>query len=145
MWWRRRESNPADDALHDAPVVDSRALRLVKGTTNAVERSGTQRGAAEPLQAVADPVAAALEAALALRRAGADPKALRRALRRIEERLDESPANLGRTARGRTAPRALAALERRPGAQLFERADIRMPAVEDLALADLDPASPSRP
>jgi hypothetical protein len=40
-------------------------------------------------QAVADPVAAELEAALALRRTGADPKALRRALRRIEELLDE--------------------------------------------------------
>ena len=47
-----------------------------------------QRDAAEPLQAVADPVAVALEAALALR-LGADPKALRRALRRIEELLDE--------------------------------------------------------
>ena len=41
------------------------------------------------LQTVADPIAAALEAALALRRSGADPKALRRALRRIEELLDE--------------------------------------------------------
>jgi len=40
-------------------------------------------------QAVANPVAAELEAALALRRSGADPKALRRALRRIEELLDE--------------------------------------------------------
>ena len=38
---------------------------------------------------VADPVAVELEAALALRRTGADPKALRRALRRIEELLDE--------------------------------------------------------
>jgi hypothetical protein len=43
----------------------------------------------EPLQGVADPVAAALESALALHRAGADPKALRRALRRIGELLDE--------------------------------------------------------
>jgi hypothetical protein len=50
---------------------------------------GPQRDAAEPLRALADPVAAELEAALALRRAGADPKALRRALRRIEELLDE--------------------------------------------------------
>jgi hypothetical protein len=90
MWsWRRRESNPADNALHDAPIVESRALRLVDGTTNAVERSGTQRAAAEPLQDVADPIAAALEAARALRRSGADPKALRRVLRRIEELLDE--------------------------------------------------------
>jgi len=54
-----------------------------------VERSGTQRDAAEPLQTVADPVAVALENALALRRSGADPKALRRAQRRIEELLDE--------------------------------------------------------
>jgi hypothetical protein len=69
--------------------MESRALRLVEATPSAVERSGTQRDAAEPLQAVADPVAAALENALALRRSGADPKALRRALRRIEELLDE--------------------------------------------------------
>jgi hypothetical protein len=54
-----------------------------------VERSGTQRDAAEPLQTVADPVAAELEAALEMRRTGADAKALRRALRRIEELLDE--------------------------------------------------------
>jgi hypothetical protein len=54
-----------------------------------VDRSGVQRDAAEPLQTVADPVVAELASALALRRAGADPKALRRALRRIEELLDE--------------------------------------------------------
>jgi hypothetical protein len=54
-----------------------------------LERSGTQRDAAGPLQTAADPVAAELEAALALRRSGADPKVLRRALRRIEELLDE--------------------------------------------------------
>jgi hypothetical protein len=69
--------------------MQSRALRLVDGASSALECSGTQRDAAEPLQAVADPVAEALETALALRRAGADPKALRRALRRIEELLDE--------------------------------------------------------
>jgi hypothetical protein len=54
-----------------------------------VERSEVQRVAAEPLQAVAGPIAAELEAALAMRRTGADAKALRRALRRIEELLDE--------------------------------------------------------
>ena len=70
-------------------MTQSRALRLVDGAGNALERSGVQRDAAEPLQAVADPVAAELEAALALHRSGADPKALRRALRRIEELLDE--------------------------------------------------------
>jgi hypothetical protein len=62
---------------------------VVDGASSAVERSGAQRDAAEPLQAAADPVAAELEAALAMRRSGADPKALRRALRRIEELLDE--------------------------------------------------------
>ena len=70
-------------------MTESRALRLVDGASSAVERSGVQRDAAEPLQDVADPVAAELEAALALRRSGAGPKALRRALRRIEELLDE--------------------------------------------------------
>jgi hypothetical protein len=45
----------------------SRALRLVDGATSEVE----------------------LEAALAMRRTGADAKSLRRALRRIEELLDE--------------------------------------------------------
>jgi hypothetical protein len=58
--------------------------------SSVVERSGVQRVAAEPAAAVAaDPVLAELEAALELRRAGADAKALRRALRRIEELLDE--------------------------------------------------------
>ena len=70
-------------------MMESRALRIVDGASSALERSGTQRAASEPLQVVADPIAAELEAAVALRRAGADPKALRRALRRIEELLDE--------------------------------------------------------
>jgi hypothetical protein len=56
---------------------------------SAGERSEAQRDDAEPLQTVADPVAAELEAALAMRRTGADVKTLRRALRRIEELLDE--------------------------------------------------------
>jgi hypothetical protein len=62
---------------------------VVDGASSAVERSEAQRDAAEPLEAVADPVAAKLDAALEMRRAGADTKALRRALRRIEELLDE--------------------------------------------------------
>jgi hypothetical protein len=61
---------------------------VVGDDPSAVEHRGVQRGAAEPLQVVADPVAAELEATLAMRRAGADPKVLRRALRRIEELLD---------------------------------------------------------
>jgi hypothetical protein len=70
-------------------MTGSQVLRLVEDPSSAVDRSGVQRVAAEPLQAVADPVAAELEAALELRRTGADAKALRRALRRIEELLDE--------------------------------------------------------
>ena len=70
-------------------MTQSRGLRLVDGASNAVECSGVQRDAAEPLQVVADPVAAELEAALALRRTGADAKALRRALLRAMELLDE--------------------------------------------------------
>jgi hypothetical protein len=70
-------------------MTESCALRLVDGASSALQRSGRQRDAAEPLQVVADPVAAELEATLALRRSGAEPKALRRVLRRIEELLDE--------------------------------------------------------
>jgi hypothetical protein len=70
-------------------MTQSRVLRLVDGASSAVERSGVQRDAAEPLQTFADPVAAELEAVLEMRRSGADPKSLRRALRRIEELLDE--------------------------------------------------------
>ena len=94
-WSRRRRTRRSrcgtskEDAPDGAPVTESRALRLVDSAGNAVERSGTQRDAAEPLQDVADPVAVELEAVLALRRSGADPKALRRVLRRIEELLDE--------------------------------------------------------
>jgi hypothetical protein len=53
-----------------------------------MKRRGPQRDAAEPLQAVADPVAAELEAARAAPLRGR-PEGLRRALRRIEELLDE--------------------------------------------------------
>jgi hypothetical protein len=69
--------------------MESRTLHEADDDPSAVEHHGLQRDAAEPLQVVADPVAAELEAVLAMRRAGADPKALRRALRRIEELLDE--------------------------------------------------------
>jgi hypothetical protein len=48
-----------------------------------------QRDAADPLQAVADLIDTELEAALEMRLTGADAKAVRRALRRIEELLDE--------------------------------------------------------
>jgi hypothetical protein len=77
------------DALDDAPIAESRGLRLVDGASSAVQRSGVKRDAAEPLQVVADPIAVELEAALALRRSGADPRALRRGLHWIEELLDE--------------------------------------------------------
>jgi hypothetical protein len=50
--------------------------------------SGSELVAAGP-ELPADPVLTELEAALALRRTGADAKTLRRALRRIEELLDE--------------------------------------------------------
>jgi hypothetical protein len=69
--------------------MESRALPVVDDDPSAVEHRGLQRDAAEPLQVVADPIVAELEAVLAMRRAGASPKALRRALRRIEELLDE--------------------------------------------------------
>lgn len=74
----------ADDALHDARSWNLAHFALIQGTTNAVDRSELQRNRCESSR-----IAAELESALALRRSGADPKALRRALRRIEELLDE--------------------------------------------------------
>lgn len=52
------EPSPANDALHDAPIAESRALRLVGGAPSAVERSEMQRNRCK---AVADPVAAELK------------------------------------------------------------------------------------
>ncbi|HEX2689404.1 MAG TPA: hypothetical protein VHN14_22440 [Kofleriaceae bacterium] len=69
--------------------MESRTFHAVDDDLSAVERCGVQRDAAEPLQVVVDPAAAEIEAALAMRRAGADLKTLRRALRRIEELLDD--------------------------------------------------------
>jgi hypothetical protein len=79
------------------PTTVAEAAHLTRsGARTAVDRGGPQRDAAEPLQTVADPlaakletVAAELEAVLEMSRSGADHKALRRALRRIEELLDE--------------------------------------------------------
>jgi hypothetical protein len=59
-------------------------LRLIDGAPSVAEHHGVQ---AVPV--TADPVVAKLEAVLALRRSGADAKTMRRALRRIEELLDE--------------------------------------------------------
>jgi hypothetical protein len=61
---------------------------VVDGAPNVTEQHG-----APSVLVTADPVVAELEAAVALRRSGADPKALRRALRRIEELLDRSTSS----------------------------------------------------
>jgi len=60
------------------------ALRQVDGAPSVAERHG-----APAILVTADPVVAELEGALALRLHGADAKILRRALRRVEELLDE--------------------------------------------------------
>jgi hypothetical protein len=57
---------------------------MVDGATGVTEQHG-----APSVLVTADPVVAELERALALRRSGAEPRPLRRALRRIEELLDE--------------------------------------------------------
>jgi len=62
-------------------VADSPILASRPGASSAVVASS--------LPDVTDPVLAELEAVLAMRRAGADAKAVRRTLRRIEELLDE--------------------------------------------------------
>lgn len=74
----------AETATPRHSTLGVRALRVVGGASSVAERHG-----APSVLVTADPVVAELEAALALRRSGADPKALRRALRRIEELLDE--------------------------------------------------------
>jgi hypothetical protein len=78
-------------AADQSAILILAALRAELGAPRSANcpSGGRHRAVAEPLQTVADPIAAELEVALALRRSGADPKALRRALRRIEELLDE--------------------------------------------------------
>lgn len=65
-------------------------LDTVEGASSGAER---QRPADAPSDAATppanDPIASALEAAGALHQSGAGPKALRRALRQIEELIDE--------------------------------------------------------
>jgi len=75
--------------LHDAPGEEVREVPSVPGALSGAEHHGASADRSEPATAAADPVIAELEAALAMRLAGADPKALRRVLRRIEELLDE--------------------------------------------------------
>jgi hypothetical protein len=65
-------------------VRGERVLRLVDRAPSVAEHHG-----ASAVLVTADPVIAELEGALALRRSGAEAKTLRRALRRIEEMLDE--------------------------------------------------------
>jgi hypothetical protein len=90
--------------------------------------SGAERhGPLGPLIA-ADPVAAELEAALALRQAGADTKTLRRALRRIEELLGPPSAACAMTARATAVTemlRAHADASRRPGGRPGESREPR--------------------
>jgi hypothetical protein len=61
----------------------------VLGAPSVAEHRGEAADRSEAVTAAADPVIAEPEAALAMRRSGADPKALRRLLHRIEELLDE--------------------------------------------------------
>jgi hypothetical protein len=87
--WRRRESKATMLTLHDAPDKEVRELPAAPGVPSVAEHHGASADRNELATAAADPVIAELEAALAMRLAGADAKALRRVLRRIEELLDE--------------------------------------------------------
>jgi hypothetical protein len=89
MWWRRRESKATMLTLHDAPRDEVRELRAVPGAPSDAEQRGAPADRSEFATGGTDPVLAELEAALEMRSAGADAKALRRVLRRIEELLDE--------------------------------------------------------
>jgi hypothetical protein len=75
--------------LHDAPGKEIREVPAVPGAASVAAHRGATADRSEAATAAADPVVAELEAALAMRLAGAEPKALRRVLRRIEELLDE--------------------------------------------------------
>lgn len=75
--------------LHDAPGKEIREVPAAPGAPSVAEHRGETADRSEAATAAADPVIAELEAALAMRLAGADAKALRRVLRRIDELVDE--------------------------------------------------------
>ena len=75
--------------LHDAPGKEFRGVLVVPDAPSVAEHRGASADRSELATAVPDPVIVELEAALAMRLAGTDAKALRRVLRRIEELLDE--------------------------------------------------------
>jgi hypothetical protein len=82
--WRRRESKATMWTLHDAPGKEVHKVPVVPGAPSVTEHHGASGDRSDLATAVAAPVIAELEAALAMRLAGADAKALRRMLRRIE-------------------------------------------------------------
>ena len=89
FWRSGRNLKTRAAPAHDA---GGRTLQVVPDVTVASTGAGPPGAPAacgEPATDAADPVAAELEAVLAMRQAGADAKTLRRALRRIEELLDE--------------------------------------------------------
>jgi hypothetical protein len=75
--------------LGASPCSEATSLSTADGAPSVTERRGAVLALVQPAAAV-DPVADALETALALRKAGADQKALRRALRAAQEALDEA-------------------------------------------------------
>jgi hypothetical protein len=75
--------------LHDAPGKEVRDAPAPPAAPSVAEHHGETVDRSEAATAAADPVIAQLEAVLGMRLAGADAKALRRMLRRIEELLDE--------------------------------------------------------
>jgi hypothetical protein len=90
MWsWKRRESKATMLTLHDAAGKEVREVPAAPDAPSVAKHRGEAADRSEAATAAADPVIAELEAALAMRLAGAEPKVLRRVLRRIEELLDE--------------------------------------------------------
>jgi hypothetical protein len=75
--------------LHDAPGKEVREVPALAAAPSVAEHHGGSADRNELATVAADPVIAEIEVALAMRLAGADAKALRRVLRRIEELLDE--------------------------------------------------------
>jgi hypothetical protein len=73
----------------DGPRARPQAIVAVAAAPGVADARPSSADGSEAATPYAELIAAELESALALCRAGADPKTLRRALRRIEELLDE--------------------------------------------------------
>lgn len=87
---RRRESNEPSFVSYPGEIDKPQQIETAEGASSDTERHRPSNSPSDAATLpISDPIASALEAALALHQSGAGPKALRRALRQIEELIDE--------------------------------------------------------